>query len=95
MTPFYDKDGIVIFNADCLEALVTLPSESVDSVVTDPPAGIGFMGKSWDGNKGGRDSWIDWLRSVMEECLRVLKPGGHMLCWALPRRSRCPGAPRY
>lgn len=34
-----------------------------------------------------RDKFIAWLRLVMVECLRVLKPGGHMLCWAIPRTS--------
>lgn len=64
-----------------------LPPESVDSLVTDPPAGIGFMNKDWDSDKGGRDDWTAWLQGVMRECLRVLKPGGHALVWALPRTS--------
>jgi site-specific DNA-methyltransferase (adenine-specific) len=45
------------------------------------------MNKDWDTDKGGRDAWVAWLAEVMEECLRVLKPGGHMLCWAIPRTS--------
>lgn len=73
--------------SDCLLALRTLPADSVDSIVTDPPAGIGFMGKGWDSDKGGRDHWVAWLASVMAECLRVLKPGGHAVVWALPRTS--------
>lgn len=74
---------------DCLgpSGLPSLADASVDSVVTDPPAGIGFMGKDWDHDKGGRTEWIAWLASVMRECLRVLKPGGHALVWALPRTS--------
>lgn len=60
---------------------------SVDSLVTDPPAGISFMGQAWDHHKGGRDQWIAWLESVMRECLRVMKPGAHGLVWALPRTS--------
>lgn len=72
---------------DCLEQLKTLPSDSVDSLVTDPPAGISFMGKDWDGDKGGRKQWIAWMAEVMRECLRVLKPGAHGLVWALPRTS--------
>lgn len=55
--------------------------------MTDPPAGIGFMGKDWDKDKGGRDHWIAWMTEVMRECLRVLKPGAHGLVWALPRTS--------
>lgn len=72
---------------DCLERLRALPDASVDSIVTDPPAGIGFMGKGWDSDKGGRDHWIAWLASIMREALRVLRPGGHALVWALPRTS--------
>jgi len=74
-----------LHHGDCLAWLRTLPSESVDSVVTDPPAGIGFMGKAWDHHKGGRAEWVAWLAEVMRECLRVLKPGGHALVWSLPR----------
>jgi site-specific DNA-methyltransferase (adenine-specific) len=60
---------------------------SVDAIVTDPPAGIGFMGKNWDHDKGGRDAWIKWMATIAAECLRVLKPGGHALVWSLPRTS--------
>ena len=74
-----------LHHGDCLAWLRTLPSESVDSIVTDPPAGIGFMGAAWDHHKGGRAAWVAWLAEVMRECLRVLKPGGHALVWSLPR----------
>lgn len=77
----------MILNGDCLEVLKTLDSNSIDALVTDPPAGISFMGKAWDGDKGGRDAWIAWMRSAMSECLRVMKPGAHGLVWALPRTS--------
>ncbi len=74
-------------SGDCLEKLKEIESNSLDSLVTDPPAGISFMGKDWDGDKGGRDAWVAWMRDVMKECLRVLKPGAHGLVWALPRTS--------
>ena len=67
--------------------LPRLPDNCVDAIVTDPPAGISFMGKSWDADKGGRDAWIAWLAEILRECLRVAKPGAHMFCWALPRTS--------
>lgn len=76
-----------LHRGDCLDVLRALPDASVDSVVTDPPAGIAFMGKAWDEDKGGRRQWIAWLAEVMGEALRVLKPGGHALVWALPRTS--------
>lgn len=76
-----------LINGDCLDVLKTLPENSIDSLVTDPPAGISFMNKSWDDDKGGRDEWIKWLSEVMKECRRVLKPGAHGLVWSLPRTS--------
>ena len=62
-------------------------SDSIDALVTDPPAGISFMGKAWDDDKGGRKEWIAWMTEIMSECLRVLKPGAHGLVWAMPRTS--------
>jgi DNA modification methylase len=173
--------NVRLINGECLKELKKLPANSVDSVVTDPPAGIGFMGKEWDdfrrsrndadagrdnvfgrtsktgpeyarrkrkmlwqypvtGHgftdganrvesptigrsalnptcvecgkrkrtwKGGpaacgcetpqfneqsahldaRTAFIDFVTEVMRECLRVLKPGGHALVWAIPRTS--------
>ena len=76
-----------IIHGECLQTLKTLPDNSVDSIVTDPPAGIGFMGKEWDKDKGGRDSWIAWMQEIAVECKRVLKHGGHAFVWSLPRTS--------
>lgn len=72
---------------DSLEVLTTLPDNFFDSIVTDPPAGISFMSQTWDSNRGGRDVWITWLTAVMKESLRVLKPGAHILVWALPKTA--------
>jgi DNA modification methylase len=77
----------MILHGDCLQKLKEIPDNSVDSLVCDPPAGISFMGKSWDSDKGGRDNWIAWLRDVMLECKRVMKPGAHGFVWAIPRTS--------
>jgi len=77
----------MIYQGDCLKVLKTLKRESVDALVTDPPAGISFMSEAWDSDKGGRDQWIAWMRDVMKECKRVMKPGAHGLVWALPRTS--------
>lgn len=76
-----------IIQGDCLEKLKDLEDNSIDAVVTDPPAGISFMGKEWDTDKGGRDCWIKWMQEVATECSRVLKPGGHALVWTIPRTS--------
>lgn len=59
---------------DCLEVMKGMPDNCVDSIVTDPPYGLGFMGKEWDHGVPSADVWA--------ECLRVLKPGGHLLAFA-------------
>lgn len=87
MTVVYDRWGVQVHHGDCLNVMQEFPDCSVDSVVTDPPAGIAFMGRSWDSDRGGRDRWVEWLAVRMEQALRVLKPGGHALVWALPRTS--------
>jgi len=61
----------MIMTGDCLAVLKTLAENSIDSIVTDPPYGIRFMAKRWDHDVPKIDVW--------KECLRVLKPGGHML----------------
>ena len=63
-----------LYLGDCLEALRQLPDASVGSVVTDPPYGLSFMGKRWDYDVPSVEIWA--------ECLRVLKPGGHLLAFA-------------
>jgi site-specific DNA-methyltransferase (adenine-specific) len=117
--------SIRIITGDCREVLRTLPDESVHSIVTDPPYGIGFMGKEWDhkaiveraaqragyaqtkypnGTKrkaprralaeqaGAYDlspkamrAFQDWTAEWAAEALRVLKPGGMLLCFASTR----------
>ncbi len=67
-------DKLTLHHGDCLEVLRSLPDCSVDSVVTDPPYGLSFMGKRWDYDVPSVEIWA--------ECLRVLKPGGHLLAFA-------------
>lgn len=66
-----------IIQGDNRQTLKTLPDNSVDAIVTDPPYGIDFLGKSWDANTGALETY--------QECLRVLKPGGHILAFSAAR----------
>jgi site-specific DNA-methyltransferase (adenine-specific) len=68
--------GWRVFSGSCLDRLRELPDESVDAVVTDPPYELGFMGKGWD------SSGIAYNIEVWRECLRVLKPGAHLLAFS-------------
>lgn len=58
------------------ELLKNLPDNSIDSIVTDPPYELGFMGKKWDA------SGIAYDVDLWKECLRVLKHGGHLLAFS-------------
>lgn len=63
-----------LIHNDCLAALQGMDDCSVDSIVTDPPYGLSFMGRKWDYDVPSKEIWV--------ECLRVLKPGGHLLAFA-------------
>ena len=62
-----------LHTGDCRDVMATLPAESVDAIVCDPPYGLSFMGKGWDHGVPGVDFWV--------EALRVLKPGGHLIAF--------------
>lgn len=57
----------------CEDVLRGMEDNSVDSIVTDPPYGLSFMGHKWDYQVPTVEQWA--------ECLRVLKPGGHLLAF--------------
>ncbi|WP_277561095.1 DNA-methyltransferase [Acinetobacter beijerinckii] len=63
-----------LYQGDCLQVLKELSDNSIDSIVTDPPYGLKFMGKKWDCEVPSIEIW--------QECIRVLKPGGHLLAFA-------------
>ena len=67
----------MIENCDCLDGLSRIENNSIDLLVTDPPYGIGFMGKDWDRALPDKRIW--------EECLRVLRPGAFAFVMSIPR----------
>jgi len=73
--PVFQSKHTTIYSGNNLDVLPTLPDNSVDSIVCDPPYELGFMGKSWD------SSGIAYSVELWRECLRVLKPGGHLLAF--------------
>ena len=75
MIPAVEVAGARVFLGDCREVLGQLPDNSVDSIVTDPPYELGFMGKSWD------SSGVAYDVNLWMDCFRVLKPGGHLLAF--------------
>ena len=82
MTLHYQDDRVTIYHGDCRDIMEgKLPDNWVDSIVTDPPYELGFMGKGWDA------SGIAYRVEVWSEALRVLKPGGHLLAFGGTRTA--------
>lgn len=67
----------IVIQGNNLDVLPKIPDASIDAIVTDPPYGLAFMGKSWDKTLPDPRTW--------SEALRVLKPGGHALIFGAPR----------
>ena len=65
----------MLLKGDCRQQLATLPDNSIHAIITDPPYELGFMGKTWD------STGIAYNVEVWQQCLRVLKPGGHLLAF--------------
>lgn len=70
---YHEEPGIVFLYGACLDVMRSMSDNSVDSIVTDPPYGISFMGKKWDYKVPSVEEWA--------EALRVLKPGGHLIAF--------------
>ncbi len=67
--------SVMLHHGDCREVIAVIPDSSIDAIVTDPPYELGFMGKSWD------SSGIAYSVDLWRDCLRALKPGGHLLAF--------------
>jgi hypothetical protein len=80
MTPHYEDATVTLHHGDCLDVLRELPDASVESVVCDPPYNLSFMGRQWDSH-ATPVAFQAWCALWTAECLRVLKPGGHLLAF--------------
>jgi len=64
---------IKLLEGDCRDSMRGMAENSIDAIVSDPPYGLGFMGKGWDHGVPGAEFW--------EEALRVAKPGAYLLAF--------------
>lgn len=79
-----------LLQGDALDLLPELRAASIDAVVTDPPYGIGLRGEPWDRQPGwgaGTERFERWTTGWAAECLRVMKPGAHLIAFGAPRTS--------
>jgi DNA modification methylase len=72
--------NIDLQNVDCIDFLRTLPDDSIDLVLTDPPY-FGIVTHAWDNQWESEDAYLEWCRVWTTECVRVLKPSRCMYVW--------------
>lgn len=75
MKLYAEKEQYKLYHGNMLDMLEVIEPNTIDSIVTDPPYELGFMGKSWD------KSGIAFQKETWEKCYEVLKPGGYLLAF--------------
>ena len=75
MRLYSDNKDYKLYQGNMLDMLEVIDKESVDSVITDPPYELNFMGKGWD------NSGIAFQVDTWKKCFEVLKPGGYLLAF--------------
>ena len=84
-SPSLSTDLGRLYQADCLEILPLVPDESVDAVFADPPFNLGkYYGKRVTDNQP-ESEYVDWCHRWLSQCVRVLRPGGSLFVYNLPR----------
>src|SRR5690349_4955155 len=81
-----------LFEGDCGEILPSIADESIDTVFADPPFNIGKVYGAKVNDARPNDEYVDWCRKWIDECIRVLKPGGAFFLYNLPRWNILLGA---
>ena len=76
-----------IYNGDCLEYMKTLPDESVDLIITDPPYNIGKKYNAEFKDRMRFEEYIEWCKKWLSECFRILKKGGSFYLFNYPRNN--------
>lgn len=85
MIPIIETDLGRLFEADCLEFLTSIDGDTVDLAFADPPFNLGKQYKSNIDDARASHDYIEWCKSWLDEMIRVLKPGGSLFLWNLPK----------
>lgn len=75
----------VLYRGDCLELLPRLPAESVDLIFADPPFNLGKSYASGIDDAVPEARYLEWCKAWLEECVRLLRPGGSFFLYNLPK----------
>lgn len=83
--PFLVTELGALFNEDCLEFLGRVGDETVDTVFADPPFNLGKVYGPRVDDGLSEDEYVEWSQAWIDECIRVLRPGGSFFLYNLPR----------
>jgi site-specific DNA-methyltransferase (adenine-specific) len=92
MTPDYATDLGALFTADCLDILPEIRSETVDTVFADPPFNLSKEYGRQSADNLPENEYLAWCYAWTDECIRILKPGGSLFVYNLPKWNIMLGA---
>ena len=90
--PYYVSDLGALFEGDCLEFLQTVKDGVVDTVFADPPFNLGKQYGARANDNLPDEEYVQWCQKWLSECVRVLKPGGSIFVYNLPKWNVLLGA---
>jgi len=90
--PAHTTEMGILFHGDCLAVLPFIRDEVIDTVFADPPFNLGKLYGSKVNDKRPEAEYVDWCRAWIDECIRVLKPGGSFFLYNIPRWNILLGA---
>lgn len=85
MDTFFETSLGKLYNADCLKVLATIEGESVDTVFADPPFNLKKVYDEGINDSLSTTQYIEWCYKWIEECIRILKPGGSLFIYNIPK----------
>ena len=91
-TPYHTTESGLLFEGDCLDYLTRFNADLVDTVFADPPFNLGKVYGNRTHDARADAEYVEWCRSWLKECVRVLTPGGALFVYNLPKWSILLGA---
>jgi len=85
VNPYFKNKNGILFNDDCLKILPLIKDNSIDTIFADPPFNIGKIYRKNTNDNLPDSEYIEWSKKWISECVRILKPGGALFLYNLPK----------
>ena len=85
LEPFFNTELGTLYNGDCLDLLNSIEDEYVDMIFADPPFNLGKMYDPGINDSLTVSQYLNWTYKWLDECSRILKPGGRIFIYNLPK----------